>query len=154
MTAPVTGPRCTACNRNRAVKDGLCRMHHRDFLADRQAAGKRRNPRFSKVLADAPALDRAKSPTIAGIIDRALDVADAVQRGSLEPPQGQAIARCLDLARVCLEGERERAEKKLFAWEEAERRRSTETASADSSSREIGNGDAAVTPPPWMRPAN
>lgn len=108
MTAPVSGPRCTTCNRNRAVEDGLCRMHHPRWEADRRARGAKRNPRFAKVLGGLPEIDRAKVPTVAKMLDRLLDVADAVERGSLDPSRGQAIARLLDLAVKILSSERDR----------------------------------------------
>lgn len=90
-------------------------MHDPRLAARRAAAGKTRHPRFTLEVGG-ETYDRARVPTIAHIIDRAMDVADRARRAS-HPTQhahlfnSQAMTceiRALTLARDCLEVERAR----------------------------------------------
>ena len=136
-----------------------CRNHDPAEADRRRKAGGTRHPRFAKaVLVDGHTFDRAKAPTIAHVIDRAMGIADAAEGGKLEPRAAQAAVAALRLAWQALDGERERAEKLRWAWEEHQealrRARSGQTQgepdTADPSSpEEVPTESPGV--PPWMR---
>lgn len=110
--------------------------------------GKRRHKRFSKASLDGQTFDKAKIPTIAGLIDKFLEIEAGVSAGTIEPPAANARVAALKEARQALHIEREREDKYRFAWEQAQRRQGEGQDESSGSERE----QPVSIAPPWMQP--
>ena len=137
-----------------------CANHDPAEAERRKEAGRVRHPRFAKAVVDGHTFEKAKVPTIPHIVDRAMGIAASVESRRLDPREAQAAIAALRLAWQALEANREREDRRKFAWEQQEASRRAREASGESTpdasdgSSENGGGDAQESPaaPPWMRP--
>ena len=126
-----------------------CSNHDPEQAERRRLAGKTRHKRFARaVLLDGMKFDRAKAPTIPHVLDRVLEVTDAVKGGTLDHRIGAVVLAGLRLVRDTLYDERERDDRLKFAWEQQRDAREQKASEPEGSSPEdASSGDV----PPWMQ---
>lgn len=129
-----------------------CTNHDPAGVERRRAAGAVRHPRFTRVVhVDGQLLPAENVPTVAKVINALLRIADAAERGDLDPRQAMAATAALKVAREALEAEREYDDRTRWAWEKG--RQKPEGGEAPAVVESQPAAPAAPALPPWMQTA-